>query len=219
MGDSSFACLELLSALSKTPSVSMITRLHLDAALYEPAPLKPPGTMGRPHLKGKRLPNLEQILIDADTQWSKITLSNWYGEAEREVEVTTGKSVWYHAGLNVVPIRWVIVRDPLGQFKSQALLCTNQEYHAQQILEWFVRRWQIEVTFEREGWRGCLAISNRAVEEVRRHLGWETQRQWSEKRDRPYLSCDLGIILSSHSFGSSFTSPFCLVYQTKKLVC
>jgi hypothetical protein len=164
VADSSFASLELLDAISKDClSTSMITRLRLDAALYEPAPLRPPGTMGRPRLKGKRLPNLEQILLDADTQWSNITLSHWYGETERQVEITTGLAIWYHTGLPIVPIRWIIVRDPLGKFKTQALLCTNSKYQPQQVLEWFARRWQIEVTFE----------------EVRRHLGLETQRQWS----------------------------------------
>lgn len=165
VGDSSFASLELLSALSKDSlSISMITRLRLDAALYESAPLRPPGTMGRPRLKGKRLPNLEQVLIDPDTHWSKTTLANWYGETERTVEIATGLAVWYHTGLPVVPIRWILIRDPLNLFKAQALLCTNSKYQPQQILNWFVRRWQIEVTFE----------------EVRRHLGMETQRQWSD---------------------------------------
>lgn len=74
------------------------------------------------------------------------------------------RAFWYHSGLPVVPIRWVLVRDPDGKFKPQALLSTNQNYEPKQILEWFVRRWQIEVTFE----------------EVRKHLGMETQRQWSD---------------------------------------
>ena len=56
------------------------------------------------------------------------------------VEVCSGTAVWYHTGLPVVPIRWVLVRDPQGKFKSQALLCTNQAYSPTQILEWFVRR-------------------------------------------------------------------------------
>lgn len=56
------------------------------------------------------------------------------------------------------------MRDPLGKFKPQALLCNKQEYSPQQILEWFVRRWQMEVTFE----------------EARAQLGMETQRQWSD---------------------------------------
>lgn len=117
-----------------------------------------------PRLKGKRLPNLEKVLVNSNTQWEKITLNCWYGEGERKVEICTGVAVWYHTGLPVVPIRWVLVRDPLGKFESQALLCTQQEYSPSQILEWFVRRWQMEVTFE----------------EARAHLGMETQRQWSD---------------------------------------
>lgn len=209
VADSSFACLELLSSIRKLASTSMITRLRLDAAMDEPAPPRPPGTMGRPRLKGKRLPNLEQILINPNTQWSKVTLSNWYGELERPVEIITGIAVWYHTGLPVVPIRWILIRDPLGKFKSQALLCTNQEYQSQQILEWFVRRWQIEVTFEREGWRGCLAISNRAVEEARRHLGLETQRQWSDlalARTTPVILGLFSVVtLLTHHLQANFT--------------
>jgi hypothetical protein len=83
---------------------------------------------------------------------------------ERTVDICTGVAVWYHTGLPVVPIRWVLVRDPNGKFEPQALLSTNPQYQPKQILEWFVRRWQMEVTFQ----------------EVRKHLGMETQRQWSD---------------------------------------
>lgn len=78
--------------------------------------------MGRPRLKGKRLPNLEKVLVNPNTQWEKITLNRWYGEGERTVEIYTGVAVWYHTGLPVVPIRWVLVRDPLGKFEPQAIL-------------------------------------------------------------------------------------------------
>lgn len=193
VADSSFACLELLSSIAKRTSVSMITRLRLDAALYEPAPSRRTGTMGRPRLKGKRLPNLEQVLINPQTQWSKATLSNWYGEVERPVEITTGLAVWYHTGLPVVPIRWVLIRDPLSKFRPQALLCTNPKYQSQQILEWFARRWQIEVTFE----------------EVRRHLGMETQRQWSDLAIARTTPLVLGLFslvtLLAHHLQASFT--------------
>ncbi|MEJ1934354.1 hypothetical protein WDZ92_29510 [Nostoc sp. NIES-2111] len=143
--------------------------------------------MGRPRLKGARLPNLEQVLVDQQTQWQTIKVNRWYGERQRQVEVCTGTAVWYHTGLPVVPIRWVLVRDPLGKFESQALLSTNQEYSPKQILEWFVRRWQIEVTFE----------------QVRKHLGMETQRQWSDQsiaRTTPTLLglFSLVVILADH---------------------
>lgn len=166
VGDSSFAALELLDAVSQRPlPIHMITRMRLDGALYEPAPSRTSSTMGRPRLKGKRLPNLEQLLIDPNPEWEKIVVNRWYGESKRTVEVCTGVAVWYHSGLPVVPIRWVLVRDPDEKFEPLALLSTNQEYQPKQILEWFVRRWQMEVTFE----------------EARKHLGMETQRQWSEK--------------------------------------
>lgn len=63
----------------------------------------------------------------------------------------------------LVPLRWLLVRDPLGHFSPQALLRTDTTAPPQQILGWFVPRWQVQVTFE----------------EVRAHLGGETQRQGS----------------------------------------
>jgi hypothetical protein len=62
-----------------------------------------------------------------------------------------------------VPIRWVLVRDPLGQCEPQALLATDLDSDPAQIVAWFVLRWQLEVTRQ----------------EARRHLGVATQRQWS----------------------------------------
>ncbi len=88
----------------------------------------------------------------------------WYGGRERSIEVATATAVWYHSGLPPVPLRWVLIRDPNERFAPQALLSTDLDAPAQQIVEWFVLRWQLEVTFH----------------EVRTHLGVETQRQWSD---------------------------------------
>ena len=92
-----------------------------------------------------------------------MTLSHWYGQGDKAVEIATGTAVWCSSGLPLVPLRWVLVRDPQNTFKAQAFLCTDEAVEPEQILAWFVRRWQIEVTFE----------------ETRAHLGMETQRQWS----------------------------------------
>jgi len=165
VADSSFAALELLFALSgmKSP-VHIVTRLRLDAALYEPAPPRQPRQMGRPRLKGKRLPTLATILNEPPTRWQRVVLAGWYGGKPTEVELTSATAIWYHTGLPPVPIRLVLVRDPQGKFESQAFLCTDLAVSPQQILLWFRQRWQVEVTFE----------------EVRAHLGVETQRQWSD---------------------------------------
>jgi hypothetical protein len=165
VSDSSFAALELLDRVAQLSRVSIITRLRLDAALYDPPPPRAPGQRGRPRRKGKRRPTLEAVLADEQTQWSKLTVDDWYGEGPREVDVATDTAVWYHAGKPPVAIRWVLIRDPQARFKPQALLSTNLEHTCEQMLTWFVRRWTMEVTWE----------------EARAHLGMETQRQWNDR--------------------------------------
>ena len=92
-------------------------------------------------------------------------MRSWYSEDERAVEVTSATGVWYHSGMPPLPIRWVLVRDPQSKFEPQALLCTELTVDPVQILEWFVLRWRLEVTWQ----------------EARAHLGLETQRQWNER--------------------------------------
>jgi len=162
--DSSYAVLELLAACAGLAQpVTLVTRLRRDAALYDPAPPREQGQKGAPRKKGERQPTLAQRLSAPSTVWERHTL-RWYGGTTREVELASGTAIWYHAGKPVVPLRWVLIRDALGQFAPQALLSTDQEVAAQQIVEWFVLRWQVEVTFA----------------EARAHLGVETQRQWSD---------------------------------------
>lgn len=166
VADSSYAALELLDSLRNLPEpVYMITQLRLDAALFEPAPQRTSTTLGRPRKKGQRLPKLAEVLKDERTVWHRATVDNWYGQGPTEIEFTSSTAVWYHNGMPAVPIRWVLIRDPKGQFETRALLCTDLSAEPLQILQWFVRRWRVEVTFQ----------------EVRTHLGVETQRQWSDK--------------------------------------
>ena len=164
VADSSYAALDLLHfCQSMSQPVTFITRLRLDAALYEPAPTRLPGQMGRPRLKGQRLPKLRELLDCPDTRWSRTSVA-WYDNDTRAVELSSHTALWYHTGKPPVSIRWVLVRDPLGQFHSQALLCTDPAVAPTRIVEWFALRWRVEVTFQ----------------EVRAHLGVETQRQWSD---------------------------------------
>jgi hypothetical protein len=68
---------------------------------------------------------------------------------ERRIEITTGTAIWHHSGLPVVPIRWVLTRDPKNCFEPQGLLCTDPIRDPTQIVTWFVRRWQVEVPFQK----------------------------------------------------------------------
>jgi hypothetical protein len=178
VADRAYASLRLLECCRKLRKpITFITRLRLDAALYEPAPPRRPHQRGRPRIKGERLSNLSVVADDPNTVWKPTTIANWYGEREREVEIASETAVWYSTGLFAVPLRWVLVRDPQAEFKTQALLCTDLEADPQKIVCWFVMRWQLEVTFQ----------------EVRRHLGFETQRQWSEMAIRRTTPALLGL--------------------------
>lgn len=162
--DSSFAVLALLDRVRHLPQVSLITRLRLDAQLYDCAPKRQPHQAGRPRLTGARRPSPQQRLADPKTKWEQWDIENWYGGGTRQVEVYSETCLWYKTGHTPVTIRWVLVRDPLEEFEPQAFLSTETAHTPEQILTWFVRRWRMEVTFE----------------EARAHLGIETQRQWSD---------------------------------------
>jgi len=141
VADSTYASLKLLDRCRRlTAPITFITRLRLDAALYEPAPLREPHQLGRPRLKGGRLPNLCAVAEDSATVWRTITVADWYGEGERTVEVVSQTALWYSTGLPAVPLRWVLIRDPQGGFETQALLCTDLSADPQRIISWFVRR-------------------------------------------------------------------------------
>ena len=195
VGDNGYAVLDLLhSCQSLREPVTLIARLRLDAALYAPAPPRQPGQNGRPPLKGLRRPPLKALLDQPQATWTSTTVA-WYNGISRTVELSSQTAVWYRSGKPPVLIRWVLIRDPQEAFAPQALLCTDPAADPTQILQWFVLRWQLEVTFQ----------------EVRTHLGVETQRQWSDRaiaRTTPVL---LGLFswntLAAHSLqkGHSMT--------------
>ncbi len=162
VADSSFAAIELIAAVRR--HVCFITRLRLDANLFEPPPPRRPGQRGRTPIRGRKLPKLTQVLVDPATVWTTIIMAEWYGGERCKLEVASATAIWYHSGMPPLPIRWVLVRDPAGIRKPQAFLCTDLTATPAAILGWFVYRWSMETTFQ----------------ECREHLGVETQRQWSD---------------------------------------
>lgn len=177
VADSTYAALEFLAfCQGLVRPVTVVTRLRLDAALYDPAPLRVVGQMGRPRLKGARQATLATRLTDPTMVWIEATIA-WYGRSSKTVRLCSGTALWYHSGMTPVCIRWVLITDPEGAFEPQALLCTDLSTSAPQIVEWFVLRWQLEVTFE----------------EARAHLGIETQRQWSALALLRSTPCLLGL--------------------------
>jgi len=164
VGDSSFAVHELAHAI--TSRATLISRLRLDASLFAPPPKRTTRTVGRPAQKGPALPKLKTLLSNPATTWARIIVSAWYGRVDgKTLEITSDIALWYRPGTPVMPIRWVLVRDPDGKRAPQAFFSTDITLEPADVIALFVRRWQIEVTFA----------------ETRAHLGVETQRQWSDK--------------------------------------
>jgi hypothetical protein len=179
IADSCFATYKLANTCVDL-GITLISRIRLDARFYSPPPVELKKGRGRKRIVGKRLPTLQQILETDTSTWTVMEVT-WYGGESRKVEFLTGTCFWYGYGIRPVPIRWVLVRDPCKNFQTVGLFSTDVDKPAHEILEAFISRWQIEVTFE----------------EARRHLGIETQRQWSDQaidRTTPCLFASYSII-------------------------
>ena len=179
VGDGAYACMALAKSCVKS-GATLISRLRLDAQLYEAPEAKKKGKRGRNRVKGKRI-QLKELLVDPSQVWQTLTVK-WYGGEQRTIECLTFECLWYHAGELPLKLRIVLVKTPNGKNEAETFFSTNLTNSPTQIIEWFVLRWNIEVTFE----------------ETRAHLGIETQRQWSDQaiaRTTPLLMALLSILV------------------------
>lgn len=164
VGDSSYAVIVLVQRCQRLKKpVQLVSRLRLDARLFDFSGPQSKSKRGPKPQKGARQPKLSQRLIDPQTAWNKLKVI-LYGK-EHEIEFITGVSLWHTLGQDPVPLRWVLVRCPEDSFEPAAFFCSNTQASAKQIIIWFCLRWNIEITFE----------------ELRACLGFETQREWSDR--------------------------------------
>ena len=163
-GDGSFATFELF-AHAQQVGVGIIARMKLNSRLYHLPPKHyPAGKRGPKPPVGKRLLGMDKRVTDKRIKWKKVVFSEWYGQKHKEMMVTSGVAIWRESNKVLVKIKWVLVRDPEGKLEPALLGCTDFDLADEKVVSFFVRRWRVGVTFE----------------EVRRHLGVETQRQWSD---------------------------------------
>jgi hypothetical protein len=175
VGDSAFAAARL-GHTCRERGVQLVSRLLLNAQLYDPVPPQPKGKPGVKPKKGPRQPKLCDRLSDEATVWQTEELP-WYAGQVLIMDLTSGTALWHRDGEAPLPIRWVLLRDPSGKRRPCALFCTDPAATVRQIIAWYVSRWQIEVTFE----------------EARAHLGVQTQRQWSVHAIARTTPCLLGL--------------------------
>ena len=162
IGDGGYACVHLAHACVAR-GVTLISRLRLDAQLYTFPDRNAPHRCGPKPLKGKRLPALKDRVAEALAYGKDLEIP-WYGGTTRVVRVLSNVCLWYTPGEPPVALRWLLIVDPTGETDPMAVFSTDLDLPVATIIARFVRRWNVEVTFE----------------ETRRHLGMETQRQWSD---------------------------------------
>jgi hypothetical protein len=176
VGDGSYAAIALVQRCQRFKKcVKLVSRLRLDARLFNfPAP-QPKSKRGPKPKKGARQVQLAQRLEDPETNWKTLKVI-LYGK-EHAIEFLTGISLWHTPGQDPVAIRWVLARCPDDSFKPAAFFCSDTHISAKQLLICFALRWNIEVSFE----------------ELRAFLGFETQRQWSDRAVERSTPCLFGI--------------------------
>lgn len=176
--DGNFATHELAAfAQRQQPRLALVSKFYPDANLYAPPPPPVRGQKlpGRPRRKGAKLPKPEEVVAQRRRQ-QKLNVA-WYGGGRRDISVVTETGHWYKAGRGLVPVRWVYVHDRTGTHRDEYFFTTALELTAQEIVESYTGRWNIETTFQ----------------EMRSYLKLEKTRGWTKKTVLRTAPCLFGL--------------------------
>jgi DDE superfamily endonuclease/Archaeal putative transposase ISC1217 len=153
--------------------LTLVSQFYPDANLYEPPP--PYCGHDRPRVKGKKRPTPQEVV--AGSKRTRLKNVAWYGGGVRDVEVVSDTGHWYKAGQGLVEVRWVFVHDLTGTHRDEYFFTTDRKMTAQEVIETYTKRWNVETTFE----------------EMRSYLGLETTRGWKEKTVLRAAPCLFGV--------------------------
>lgn len=126
--------------------LTLVSKFHGDAALYEAPPPRTRSTLGRPRVKGQKLASPQEVVANTAERTS-LTVA-WYGGTTRDIKVVTGTGHWYRIGEALVAVRWVYVHDCTGTHRDEYFFTTDITMRPQQIVECYTQRWSIETTFQ-----------------------------------------------------------------------
>jgi hypothetical protein len=155
--------------------LTVVSKFYGDAALYEPPPLRTRRTIGRPRVKGRKLPSPQEVVAHR-TRRTRLAVA-WYGGTSRDIEIVTGIGHWYRIGEDLVAIRWVYVHDCTGTHRDEYFFTTDLSMCPKQIVECYTQRWSIETTFQ----------------ECREHLKLESTKCYSQQTVLRFTPCLFGL--------------------------
>ena len=182
VGDGMFAMFDLSRfCASHSPWCTLISRLRSNADLFAIPTIDTQQRRGRRRIKGAPLPKPKDIQADPHTPWQK----TWLPLAQnkrRFVRFYLFEALMYRAGRGIVPITCVVTDscDP-ATGRPEAFFSTQTQNSAHQIINDYILRWSIEVTFE----------------EATAHLGIESTRNYSKNsvlRSFPLLLCLFSVV-------------------------
>ena len=122
---------------------------------------------GRPRVKGNRQPKPEDVV---QAKRGHKTTVNWYGGGQRQVRLVRGGGNWFKAGFGLVAVSFVYVEDLEGTHRPEYFFSSDPQMSAHAIVNFYVQRWSIEVTFQeckdRLGLGSPRRFSRKAVQRV-----------------------------------------------------
>jgi len=194
VGDGTYATYELMRT-AQLHGISLIGRLKMNARLFHLPRPKPKGRRGPQSHIGPRILSMSMRLTDKRIKWQRVTFEEWYGQKNKSMELTTGVAIWDSNKGYWAKVRWVLIKDPEGNLDPVLLATNDVTITARDVVGHVVARWGVEVTFH----------------EARRHLGMETQRQWSDlaiERTTPVLLALKSIVcLMAHALQKQQAVP------------
>jgi hypothetical protein len=161
VGDSAYVNAALLQG--RPANLQVIGPIHWRAALFErPAP-RQPKQKGASRKKGERLPTPKAMIEDTQSYPAEL-IEIAFPQVTRKLRVQVIRDILWYRGSKTDPIAVVLVRDPLGQWRDEALVTTDPSASAAFVIQGYCRRWSVEQAFF----------------DSKQHLGLHEPRVWSE---------------------------------------
>ena len=144
VGDSAYVNAALLQG--RPANLQVIGPLHWKAALFERPEPRQPKQKGASRKKGTRLPTPKAMIEDTTTYPAEL-MEIAFPRLTRELRVQVIRDILWYRGSKTDPIAVVLVRDPLGQWRDEALVTTDPNATAAFVIQGYCRRWSVELAF------------------------------------------------------------------------
>ncbi len=144
VGDSAYVNTALLQG--RPANLQVIGPIHWKAALFERPEPRQPKQKGASRKKGKRLPTPKAMIEDTATYPAEL-MEIAFPQVTRELRVQVIRDILWYRGSKTDPIAVVLVRDPLGQWRDEALVTTDPSASAAFVIQGYCRRWRVELAF------------------------------------------------------------------------